>query len=115
MLVVTKVVDMAQAFQIVSVSRSLTNWGHPHITAIDTAPKPGSPDSWPITSALGALGAGDLFYTITGMEDPAFARPYRCMCGFETIRTTPADDIKDGLERLSMDEWETKRSTPAAF
>jgi hypothetical protein len=37
------------------------------------------------------------------------------MCGFETIRTTTADDIKDGLERLSMDEWETKRSTPAAF
>jgi hypothetical protein len=81
MLVEAKVVAMAQAFQIVSVSRSLTNWGHHHITAIDTAPMPGSPDSWPIASALGALGA----------------------------------DIKDGLERLSLDEWKAEGSTPAAF
>ncbi len=106
---------MEHAFQIVSVDRSLTNWGHHHITAIDTAPKPGSPDSWPISSVLGALAAGDLFYAINGLGDPAFARPYRCMCGFETIRVTPAGDVKDGLERLSMDEWEVNRSTPASF
>jgi len=114
-LMVTKVVAMAQALQIASVSRSLTNWGHPHITAIDTAPRPGFPASWPIASVLSALAAGDLFYTIIGRGDPAFARPYRCMCGFGTIRTTRADDTKDGLERLSMDEWEAEGSTPAAF
>ncbi len=115
MLEAAKVVAMEHAFQIVSVDRSLTNWGHYHVTAIDTAPKPGSPDHWSITSVVGALTAGDLFYTITGMGNPAFARPYRCMCGFETIRTTPADNAKDGLERLSMDEWEAEGSTPAAF
>jgi len=106
---------MEHAFQIVSVDRSLTNWGHCHITALDTAPKPGFSHHWPIASVLSALAAGDLFYWITGMGDPAFARPYRCMCGFETIRTTPANDIKDGLESLSMDEWKAEGSTPAAF
>ncbi len=105
---------MAQAFQIVSVDRSLTNWGHHHITTVDTAPKPGSPDHWPIAAVLGALAAGDLFYTVSGLGDPAFARPYRCRCRFETIRTTPADDMKDGLETLSMD-WEEQRSSPAPF
>jgi len=106
---------MEQAFQIVSVERSLTNWGHYHITALDTAPKPGSPDRWSITSVLSALADGDLFYTISGLGDPAFARPYRCMCGFETVRTTPAGDTKDGLERLSADEWEIRQTTPAPF
>ena len=115
MLVVTKVVAMAQAFQIVSVSRSLTNWGHPHVTAIDTAPRPGFPASWPIASILSALAAGDLFYTIIGRGDPAFARRYRCMCGFETIRTTPADDTKDGLESISIDECQEQEFTPALF
>lgn len=105
---------MEHAFQIVSVDRSRMNWGHYHITALGTAPKPGSPDHWSITSVLGALAAGDLFYTITGMGDPAFARPYRCMCGFETIRTTLANDINDGLENLSMDEWKTDGSASAA-
>jgi len=106
---------MEQAFQVVSVERSLTNWGHYHITALDTAPKPGSPDRWSITSVLSALADGDLFYTITGMGDPAFARPYRCMCGFETVRTTPAGDTTDGLEKLSADEWEIRQTTPAPF
>lgn len=115
MLVVGKVVTMEQAFQIVSVHRSLTNWGHHHITAVNTAPQPGSPDHWSITSVLGALAAGDLFYTVSGLGDPTFARPYRCMCGFETIRTTPSEDTKDGLERLSGDERERGGSTPASF
>jgi hypothetical protein len=115
MLDAAKVVAMEQAFQIVSVDRSLTNWGHYHITSLDTAPKPGSPDRWSITSVLGALAAGDLFYTISRLGDPAFARPYRCMCGFATVRATPAGDTKDGLESLSADQWETKRSTPASF
>ncbi len=95
---------MAQAFQIVRVDRSLTNWGHHHITAVSTAPKPGSPASWPIASVLDALAEGELFYTITGGGDPAFARPYRCMCGFETIRTTPSDNPNDGLEAMSRDQ-----------
>jgi hypothetical protein len=105
---------MTQAFQIVSVGRSVTNWGHHHVTAVGTAPKPGSPDRWPIASVLGVLAAGDLFYTITDLGEPAFARSYRCMCGFETIRTTPSDEATDGLESMSVDRDE-ERTTPAPF
>src|ERR1700688_1089564 len=71
----TKVVTMGRAFHIVSVDRSLTNWGHYHVTAVGIAPEPGSPDRWPITWVLGALGDGDLFYTIAKLEGPAFVRP----------------------------------------
>jgi hypothetical protein len=106
---------MTQAFQIESVRRSVTNWGHHHITAVGTAPKPGSPDSWPIASVLGVLASGDLFYTITDLGEPAFARPYRCICGFQTIRTTPSDETTDGLESISEDAWDQERSTPAPF
>ena len=106
---------MAQAFQVVSVGRSETNWGHRHITAVGTAPKPGSPDRWPVSSVIGALAAGDLFYTITDLGDPAFARPYRCICGFETIRTTPSDEISDGLETITVHESDEERSTPTPF
>jgi hypothetical protein len=97
---------MAEAFHIVSVERSLTNWGHRHITAVHTAPKPGFLNDWPIASVLAALVADDLFFTITPMGDPAFARPYRCMCGFQTIRTTPSDLTEDGFERISTDHGE---------
>ena len=110
-----RIVTMENAFQIVSVDRSLTNWGHCHITALDTTPQPGSPDHWPITWVLGALGGGDLFYVITKLEGPAFARPYRCMCGFATIRTTPSDEMNDGLQSVSMDEWEPLISNLAAL
>src|SRR5579863_5576626 len=106
---------MTQAFQIESVRRSVTNWGHHHITAVGTAPKPGSPDRWPIASVLGVLASGDLFYTITDLGEPAFARPYRCMCGFQTIRTTPSDETTDGLESISEDLWDEERSAPAPF
>jgi len=106
---------MAQAFHIVSVERTLTNWGHHHITAVGTDPKPGAPDNWPIASVLGAIASGEIFYTITGLGDPAFARPYRCICGFETIRTTPSGESKDGLEGISADEWQEQGSTPAPF
>ena len=106
---------MTQAFQIESVQRSVTNWGHRHVTAVGTAPKPGSPDQWPIASVLGVLAAGDLFYTITDLREPAFARPYRCICGFQTIRTTPSDETTDGLESISGAAWEEERSTPAPF
>jgi hypothetical protein len=106
---------MAQAFQIVSVERSVTNWGHRHVTTVGTAPKPGFQDRWPVASVIGALAGGDLFYTITEMGDPAFARPYRCMCGFETVRTTPSDETSDGLDRMTVDEWDDERSTPAPF
>lgn len=106
---------MTQAFQIVRVERSLTNWGHHHITTVGTDPKPGSPDTWSIASVLSAIAAGEIFYTITGLGDPAFARPYRCMCGFATIRTTPSGESKDGFEGISTDEWEVEGSTPAPF
>src|SRR5579864_2680120 len=106
---------MTQAFQIVSVGRSVTNWGHHHVTAVGTAPKPGSPDRWPITAVLGMLASGDLFYTITDLGEPAFARSYRCICGFETIRTTPSDEITDGLETMSVAEWDEERATAAPF
>jgi len=106
---------LPQAFQIVRVERSITNWGHRHVTAIGTDTKPGSPEDWPIASVLSALAAGEIFYTITGFGDPAFARPYRCMCGFETIRTTPSDETKDGLEGIATEEWEEDGSTPAPF
>jgi hypothetical protein len=106
---------MARAFQIVSVERSVTNWGHRHITTVETAPKPGCQDRWPVASVVGALADGDLFYTITPMGDPAFARPYRCMCGFETVRTTPGDETSDGLEIITVDEWDDDRFTPAPF
>jgi hypothetical protein len=97
---------MAQAFHIVAVERSLTNWGHHHITRVSTSPKPGSPEDWSIASLLSALAAGDLFYTVTSLGDPAFARPYRCMCGFQTIRTTTSEDAKDGFENIPGDERE---------
>jgi hypothetical protein len=106
---------MTQAFQIVSVGRSVTNWGHRHVTAVGTAPKPGSPDRWPIVSVIGVLAAGDLFYTITDLREPAFARPYRCICGFETIRTTPSDEPADGLESISVVDWDEERTTAAPF
>ena len=105
---------MAQAFQIVSVDRSLTNWGHHHITAVGTAPKPGFVEAWPMASVLKMLAAGDLFYTITALGDPAFARPYRCWCGFETVRTTPGDDVEDGLEYLPGVRRHQVASTPVA-
>lgn len=95
---------MAQAFHIVGVEKSLTNWGHHHITRVQTAPKPGFADDWPITSVLCALAAEDLFYTITNLGDPAFARPYRCMCGFQTIRTTPSEDTRDGFEHVATND-----------
>ena len=106
---------MTQAFQIVSVGRSVTNWGHRHVTSVGTAPKPGSPDRWPIASVLGVLAAGDLFYTITDLREPAFARPYRCICGFETIRTTPSDEATDGLESISVVDQDEERAAPAPF
>jgi len=106
---------MPQAFQIVRVERSLTNWGHHHITSIGTDSKPGCPDSWPIASVLSAINSGEIFYTITGYGDPAFARPYRCMCGFETIRTTPSDETDDGLEGIATDEMPEDHATPASF
>ena len=106
-----KVEAMAHAFQIVGVERTITNWGHQHVTAVGTAPEPGSPDSWPIAWVLGALAAGDLFYTMNDVEGTAFARPYRCMCGFATIRTTPSDELRDGLESASMEAWEELRAT----
>ena len=91
---------MAQAFQIVGVDRSLTNWGHVHVTAVTTAPKPGFLDGWPVASVLKMLAAGDLFYVVTDLGDPAFARPSRCWCGFETIRATAGDGADDGLAHL---------------
>jgi hypothetical protein len=108
-----KVEIMAHAFEIVSVDRTVTNWGHQHVTAVRTAPEPGSPDRWPITWVLGALAAGDLFYTINKAEGTAFARPYRCICGFATIRTTPSDEMGDGLESISMKAWQ-ELSAPAS-
>ena len=105
---------MAQAFQIVSVDRSLTNWGHRHITSVGTAPKPGFVDAWPVSSVLKALVAGELFYTVTVLGEPAFARRYRCWCGFETIRTTASDAITDGMENLPASDREAATSTPAA-
>jgi hypothetical protein len=104
---------MTQAFQIVSVGRSVTNWGHHHVTAVGTAPKPGSPDRWSITSVLGVLAGGDLFYTITELREPAFARPYRCICGFETIRTTPGDEASDGLDSISVVDEDEAWAAPA--
>jgi hypothetical protein len=106
---------MAQAFQIVSVGRAVTNWGHRHITAVGTAPKPGFPDRWAIDSVIAALTGGDIFYTTTDLGDPAFARPYRCMCGFETIRTTSSDKPNDGLEAISVDERYEERSRTASL
>jgi hypothetical protein len=91
---------MAQAFQIVSVDRTLTNWGHRHITTVATAPKPGFPDRWPVAAVVKSIAAGDLFYTVTGLGDPAFAHTQRCWCGFVTIRSTPNDDLQDGFETL---------------
>jgi hypothetical protein len=101
-----KVEAMAHAFQIVGVDRTITNWGHRHVTSVGTAPEPGSPDLWPITWVLGALAAGDLFYTTAKVDGTVFARPYRCICGFATIRTTPSDELSDGLESTSMEAWE---------
>jgi len=105
---------MAQAFQIVSVTRTLTNWGHRHITAIGTAPKPGFVDAWSVASVLKALAAGELFYTVTNLGEPAFARPHRCWCGFETIRTTASDAITDGMENLPIPDPEGENATSAA-
>ena len=104
---------MAQAFHIVSVDRSLTNWGHRHITALGTAPKPGFPDHWRIALVLGMIADGDLFYMVSDLGSPAFAHSYRCWCGFETIRTTSNDNAADGLEGLSVDRWEEQRFAPA--
>jgi hypothetical protein len=53
------------------------------------------------------LGTGDLFYVVTNLGDPAFARSYRCWCGFETIRTTPGDDTDDGLAHLPLTDAST--------
>ena len=105
---------MTQAFQIVSVDRSLTNWGHHHVTAVGTAPKPGFVDTWPMSSVLKMLATGDIFYTVTSLGDPAFARSHRCWCGYETVRTTPVDDLEDGLEGLPVVDMQASHATPVA-
>jgi hypothetical protein len=106
---------MTQAFQIVSVDRSLTNWGHRHVTAVGTAPKPGFLETWAVASVVKMLAAGDLFYSITSLGEPAFARPFRCWCGFETIRTTAGEEISDGLEGLPALGGGEPASTPSAW
>jgi len=110
--VLEKAEKMAEAFHIVSVDRSLTNWGHRHITALGTAPKPGFPDHWSIASVLSMIGAGELFYTMSVLGSPAFAHPYRCWCGVETIRTTANDKADDGFEGLSKDQSGDERFAP---
>ena len=105
---------MAQAFQIERVDRSLTNWGHHHITAVGTAPKPGFDDVWPVDSVVKALDGGELFYTVTAWGEPAFARPYRCWCGFETVRATPGDAVLDGMENLPPVGRRAQEHAPAA-
>jgi len=97
---------MAEAFQVSCVTRSETNWGHRHITGLGTAAKPGSPDRWHITTVLARIAGGDLFYAVGASGDPVFVRPYRCWCGFETIRTSIGEEIADQLDALSTCEWE---------
>jgi len=96
---------MPEAFQIVCLARSLTNWGHRHITGLETAAKPGAPDRWGIATVLGRLGCGDLFYTVNALGDPVFVRPCRCWCGTETIRTTNEDEGTEALDGLPSCTW----------
>ncbi len=96
---------MAEAFQISCVARSLTNWGHRHITGVETAAKPGSPERWDMATVLGRLTAGDLFYTVNAMHDPVFVHPWRCWCGIRTIKTTGDDETADVLDDLPTCSW----------
>ena len=98
---------MAEAFQIVSVTRTETTRQHFHISEIGTAPRAGSPSRWPITSVLDMLAHENLFFINNDLGEPVFASHYRCdQCGFETIKTT-ADKTTDQLDSLPMCDWRT--------
>jgi hypothetical protein len=97
---------MAEAFQISCVERSMTNWGHRHITGLGTAAKPGSPERWAIATVLGRVAEGDLFYAVNALGEPVFVHPYRCWCGTRTVRTTSDDDTSDLLDTVVSCDWE---------
>jgi hypothetical protein len=97
---------MPEAFQVVCVERSQTNWGHRHITGIGTAPKPGAPERWPMATVIGRLAGGDLFYVVSALGEPIFCQRYRCWCGTESLRTTADEGALEPLEALESCDWE---------
>ena len=96
---------MAEGFQIVCADRSETSRRHVHITAVGTAPRPGSPSRWSIASVLNMLVLGNRFYMIDDRGDPVFVRRYHCECGVETIRTMADDGRTDSLDSLRICDW----------
>jgi hypothetical protein len=86
-------------YEIVCADRSEVLGRHRHVTAVGLAGPGNLVTGWTVEGVLHRYANGDRFY-ISVDGDPAFVHPYRCGCGYETIRTTPDDETIDVLDGL---------------
>jgi hypothetical protein len=72
---------------------------HQHVTGVGVGVDPAqAPHHWTVDQVRDSIDQGDRFYTFSRGET-ALVEPYRCTCGYQTIRSAP-DALAHGLGRV---------------